>query len=408
MKQYTPLTIVATVIVGCSSASSLEDGGPGIDALPQDSAAHVDHCTPGSTQPRSCGNCGLAQQVCDESGRWAAPGPCIAEGCAPGSVESDETPMCGMRTRICRATCEWSPWDYSAEDGVCIPGSQISDDIEICRLGEQAVRRCNDECQWDGPECVDLCDGEARSEPWQAEELCVPAGDFIRGSTLTDSTQPISHVYLDSFLIGRYPVSNSRYSECVDSGHCTLPSTDAGIESFERDDRQDYPVQGVTALQAEAFCLWDGGRRLPTEAEWEKAARGPAPSENRYPWGNLFDCTRLFVSSEECAWPESLPLMIPEELGAVPQLASPYGVDMLVGFGIEWMSDGYEASYYNDPHSLINPTGVDESGRRSRRGSVRGHSIDALYDVTRRNESAPADFAFLATIRCARSARSNR
>ncbi len=115
-----------------------------------------------------------------------------------------------------------------------------------------------------------------------------------------EDEEPIHTVTLDAFYIDQYEVSNAQYDVCVNAGHCTRPSRST---SFSRNDYygnpqyDDYPVIWVDWEQAKTYCEWRGAR-LPTEAEWEKAARG---TEGRlYPWGNRFDAGKANFCDKNC------------------------------------------------------------------------------------------------------------
>jgi serine/threonine-protein kinase len=119
------------------------------------------------------------------------------------------------------------------------------------------------------------------------EMVYVPGGTFDMGSTDgDDNEQPVQTVTLDSFWIDRTEVTNAQYARCVADGICSPPSRS---DSWTRDsyygDSQfdDYPVIYVSWYDADTYCQWAGGR-LPTEAEWEYATRGP--DSDLYPWGN--------------------------------------------------------------------------------------------------------------------------
>jgi formylglycine-generating enzyme required for sulfatase activity len=128
----------------------------------------------------------------------------------------------------------------------------------------------------------------------------VPAGEFEMGSTIGDDEQPVHTVALDGFWIDRTEVANAQYRRCVEARGCS-PPVDSGShtrDSYYGDSTyDDYPVIYVTWHQAVDYCTW-AGARLPTEAEWEYAARGP---EGRvFPWGDEFDGTRLNYCDANC------------------------------------------------------------------------------------------------------------
>ena len=188
-----------------------------------------------------------------------------------------------------------------------------------------------------------------------AEMVFVPAGEFQMGSDPSDrdadaAEQPAHAVYLDAYWIDRTEITNARYRTCVAAGACR-PSHFTDDPHFNGD-RQ--PVDGVTWDDAVAYCRWAGGR-LPTEAEWEKAARG---TDGRlYPWGNDWDesLARTF---------EIKPLQT-VEVGSFPAGASPYSCLDMAGNVWEWVADRF-GPYPSDRQ--VNPRGSDTGGFRVLRG----------------------------------------
>jgi formylglycine-generating enzyme required for sulfatase activity len=162
----------------------------------------------------------------------------------------------------------------------------------------------------------------------------VPAGEFQMGSTEKDSEQPIHTVVLDGFWIGRTEVTNAQYALCVAAGACEPP---AKSRSFARDSYYydsayaDYPVIRVSWYDAVNYCAWAGGR-LPTEAEWEYAARGP--EGHVYPWGNDTPNCDLANYSRDCVWDTAA-------VGSYPADASWCGALDMAGNVSEWVADWY-------------------------------------------------------------------
>ncbi len=200
--------------------------------------------------------------------------------------------------------------------------------------------------------------GEARvSDIDQMEQVYIPAGEFLMGSndaeaptTITDWHDypeiPQHAIYLDGYWFDKYEVTNGQYALCVEAGGCEpLPSfsSETRPSYYDNPEYSNYPVIWVNWYMAQAYCQWSG-RRLPSEAEWEKAARGTGG--NKYPWGNDFltdplaneranwcdkNCPRTFAIS---GWNDGYADTAP--VGSYPAGASPYGVMDMSGNVWEW------------------------------------------------------------------------
>jgi len=191
----------------------------------------------------------------------------------------------------------------------------------------------------------------------------VPAGDFIMGGDSAedyDDEKPAHSVYLDGFWIDKYEVSNAQYRSCVEAGVCR-PAAGwemAGLGAPEQ------PVVGVEWGDADSYCRWASGR-LPTEAEWEKAARGT--NGDPYPWGiHLADCRYAVLEDEsgkgcgrEATWP----------VGSQPDGISPYGALDMSGNVMEWVADNYSAAYYQESPDR-NPVGPESGKNKVLRGGA--------------------------------------
>ena len=172
--------------------------------------------------------------------------------------------------------------------------------------------------------------------------ILVPAGPFVRGSDEFDIEGPRIHVSLPAFWIDRYPVTSEAYLAFVRAtGHPPPPDWPDGTP---RAGTHDHPVERVSWLDARAFAAW-AGKRLPTEAEWEKAARGT--DGRRWPWGDAFDEARCIV------WDHAMVLDVTTmPVTTHPAGASPYGVEQMAGNVEEWVEDEflpYEGSTHVSP-----------------------------------------------------------
>lgn len=187
--------------------------------------------------------------------------------------------------------------------------------------------------------------------------LHIPAGWFLRGSSSTPDEEPVSAIFLDAYTIGETPVTNEAFSKFVeDTGHRRPPLLDD-----ERFGGDQHPVVGVSWHDAVAFCAWlttESGRAvsLPTEAQWERAARGDHGST--YPWG------------EAPARPEMLNsggiVGTTTPVGSLG-IRSPYGLLDCLGNVWEWCLDWYAENYYrNSPWA--NPVGPRQGEVRVTRG----------------------------------------
>jgi formylglycine-generating enzyme required for sulfatase activity len=218
--------------------------------------------------------------------------------------------------------------------------------------------------------------------------VLVPEGEFIMGSENGDADESPAHeVYLNSFYIDIYEVTNAAYKSCLMEGVCTLPEKTSSFtrpDYFENSQYDNYPVININWNQANTYCEWRGGS-LPTEAQWEKSARGV--DGRIFPWGNNFDHTRVNFCDKNCSldwankdsddgFEDTAPV------GSYESGKSPYGIYDLAGNVSEWVNDWYDETYYQiSPYA--NPVGP-EVGQMTFSGPIkvkRGGSWTSVDDT---------------------------
>jgi formylglycine-generating enzyme required for sulfatase activity len=230
--------------------------------------------------------------------------------------------------------------------------------------------------------------------------VLVPAGEFLMGSQTEDDAPP-HRVYLDSFYIDRHEVTNYRYLKFVEATrhrapqHVVDPQYDLWAGTTLSQGVSDLPVVNVDWFDAAAYCRW-AGKRLPTEAEWEKAARG---TDNRlYPWGN--EAPSLARLNFSRRWQGAHTL---QPVGNYEAGNSPYGAQDMAGNVWEWVGDWYDAGSYA-AGSARNPQGPSSGSSKILRGGSWTNSADTVRTTHRREEDPDmrnSDSGF----RCARDAK---
>jgi formylglycine-generating enzyme required for sulfatase activity len=222
----------------------------------------------------------------------------------------------------------------------------------------------------------------------------VPEGEFTMGSENREQDERPEHrVYLDAFWIDQTEVTNAMYAKCVADDVCESPlkTTSNTRERYHGNrDFNDFPVNYISWSMAKTYCKW-AGRDLPTEAQWEKAARGTDGRE--FPWGNSQISAALLNY-------KGSNLRDTTKVGAYPQGESPYGALDMAGNSFEWVNDWYSSTYYQES-SPENPTGPISGQARVVRGGAWGY--EEKYARTAYRNFFPPDGVYNFGFRCALS-----
>jgi len=361
-----------------------------------------------------CNDIGQCEPVsCEPDCSWKQ---CGNDGCDGNCGECEENFYCGPAFQCipfdCTPECfaKECGWDgCSGSCGECQAGYECSDDGMCICIPDCQGKVCGDDgC---GGSCGTCPGGETCQAgqctggscwPNCGDDVLIPAGKFWMGCNAAVDTQcssdesPYHEVYLDAYYIDRTEVTAADYAACVSGGGCTAPSS-GSYSTYQVVGKEDHPINYVTWYQAEAYCTW-AGKRLPTEAEWEKAARGT--DGRKYPWGNETATCSYAVMYENgeygCGTDSTWPVCSKSPAGD-----SPYGLCDMAGNVWEWTADWYSSSYYSSSPTN-NPSGPTSGSNRVRRG---GGFVYFYYDlrVSNRSVDYPSNVNDALGFRCARS-----
>ncbi len=333
------------------------------------------------------------------------------------------TAACTVRVRFTAGTvgAKSNTLQATAGAGVSATSTLTGQSVAVCGDGLlQSGEGCDDGNMATSDGCSMGCQVET---PWWCNNAVAPsrcsgamvpvsAGPFMMGSTMAQES-PVHQVALSAYSIDAHEVTNAEYRRCESAGGCTPPVV---LDSFSGRDPYytatmyaSHPVVAINWSQATAYCTW-AGKRLPTEAEWEKAARGGcemvapaacgAEDQRTYPWGDgaPFCSLANFNPGAACVGDT-------DAAGTRVTGDSPYGAHNMAGNVSEWVADWFDATYYSTcAGGCTDPQGPSSSplGSRVLRGGDFSKGAGGIR-VASRSGDTPTNRQYEAGFRCARS-----
>ncbi len=339
------------------------------------------------------------------------PGICAAQDEVPGNSKDDDcdgmTDECDPQKNDCdddepctqdlcvNGKCQYSVFDDGVEcddldrctdndsclDGLCTGDAKDCSSLDVtCKLG--VCNKLSGECEAiavpNGTMCDDnqyCLDGECRNMTW----VTIAGGTYTMGDNEHANESPEHTVTVPSFQITKTEITLELYKYCVTAGACSEPSNNDDkctwkYESSDDNEDGDYPINCVDWNQAKDFCEWAGGR-LPTEAEWEFAARSRG-QDKFYPWGDeVPSCEFAIIRDSGTHYCKDAPQNVcSKEAGNTEQ-----GLCDMAGNVQEWTADWWYAGYDNTPTDGSAMTGSQYDTSRS----VRGGSFEDTANYSR-------------------------
>ncbi len=361
---------------------------PGVDAPTVDAASTVDATT---ADTGSVSDSGLAD---------TGTPPVCGSGthlCGSSCVSDTAVTSCGSSCTACAvptggsATCSGGACGQSCPSGTSLCGGACVALTTTANCGA-CGRACTSGQTCSGGTCVSSGDAGAGSCP--TGMVYIPAGSFVMGDadTLSSQAQPPHMVTLSAYCMDLTEVTVAAYRGCTATG-CTAPNTttycNLGVTG-----RDNHPINCVDWSQSRAYCQWRGGD-LPTEAQWEYAARGSDAANHIYPWGNASPASQLCWRGDVPTRASTCPVQ------SYPSGNSPFGLFDMAGNVWEWTRDFY-ASYTST--AAIDPTGPTSGANRVIRGGSWDYTSATLVRAAYRFGSLPASRGNGVGFRCARGA----
>lgn len=226
--------------------------------------------------------------------------------------------------------------------------------------------------------------------------ILIPSGQVWRGCLMGDddcdgNEEPGGMINVSAFFLDEFEATVGEYEKCVNADVCEDTADDQDC-NLTHNDRDDHPANCLNWNQATAYCAWRG-LRLPSEAEWERAARGD--QLQLYPWGD--DTPTCTLAAVDTCGNSTSPV------GSLREGDSPFGIADMTGNVSEWVSDFYGANYYAQSEGEDDPQGPDSASEHSVKGSA--FTVPPGFPaqrISKRNSAAPDSALRIYGVRCAR------
>jgi formylglycine-generating enzyme required for sulfatase activity len=321
-------------------------------------------CVAALRDPMNCGDCGVVCPTAPGATPTCIGGRC-GYACDAAHADCDERPSNGCESEratdhancgACGNECDEAHGCTGGVCTLCPGGSPLWCPGTGCTTRSSDARNCG-RC---GHVCVgsSVCEaGGCRACPsWMTP---IPGGTFTMGATDNANEQPLHAVSLSAFCMDTTEVTVAAYRACITAGQCTTPSTGSECNTLTGE-RDTHPIVCATWEQARGYCLWRGAD-LPTEAQWEYAARG---TDGRvYPWGSGAPVGRL-CGNGNGAFASTCPV------GSFASGNSPFGISDMAGNAWEWVADWYGPYPASSGGTATDPTGPTTGTQHVYRGGA--------------------------------------
>jgi formylglycine-generating enzyme len=298
-----------------------------------------------------------------------------------------------------------APPEAAPETGVDVnPPDALPDtttDVAVTDAAEDVALEASADAAPEADSAADPCSDLGGHLGWMCP---VGAGSLQMGcNSAVDSDcaygeDPYHAVTVPAFLIDKYEVTAAQYKACVDASVCTAPAVSCTDSTYDVSGKENRPINCVSWVRADQYCTW-AGKRLPTEAEWERASR--SDDGRKYPWGNTpaADCSHAVMYSGGWGCGTGGPM----DVGSKPPGTSPFGAMDMVGNVSEWVADDWHDSFTAAPTDGSAWLESPRSDNRVIKGGSWGHSLLSMLRCSTRYYATSNNQGNAIGMRCAKA-----